>query len=592
MKQLITVYRRALAMLHSEWALCIALVAANTAIGIVQLAEPVLFGRVVDALARGQPTLLLIALWAALGLFSILAGVVVAVAADRLAHRQRLAAMSNAFEHAITLPIGYHAAHGTGTVVRTILAGASSLFGTWLTVLREQISAIVSIIFLVPLAFWMEWRLAILLAVLAVVYAFLNVFVIQRTSRGQAAVESYHVDVSGRVGDVVGNVTVVQSYARLAAEAETMRQTMRQLLAAQYPVLNWWGLLTVLSRAAATITMVAIFALGSWLAAAGEISVGEIVSFVGFAGLLITKLDQLSSFISRLFMEAPTLATYFKLIDQDADLADNPDAGSLLNVQGHVRFDNVSFRYGDGEQGIFNVDLDIAPGQTVALVGPTGAGKTTSIALLQRLRDPDSGRILIDGHDIRDVTLTSLRQSFAVVFQDAGLFNRSIRENISVGRPSADDAELRDAARQAQALDFIAEKPGGFDFVAGERGAALSGGERQRIAIARAILKDAPILILDEATSALDTATEAKIKRALDSLRAGRTTLIIAHRLSTVADADLIVVLDRGRVVERGSFDKLVQADGLFARLVREGDFTQPVPSPSGERTTADAERD
>ena len=183
------------------------------------------------------------------------------------------------------------------------------------------------------------------------------------------------------------------------------------------------------------------------------------------------------------------------------------------------------------------------------MVGPTGAGKTTSIALLQRLRDPDPGRILIDGQDIRDVTLTSLRQSFAVVFQDAGLFNRSIRENIAIGRPTASNDDLTDAARQAQALDFITAKPGGFDFVAGERGAALSGGERQRIAIARAIVKDAPILILDEATSALDTATEGKIKRALDALRAGRTTLIIAHRLSTVSDADLILVMENGRMI-------------------------------------------
>lgn len=581
--QLITVYRRAMSMLRGEWTLCLALIAANTAIGIVQLAEPILFGRVVDALARNQPTTMLIVYWAVLGLFGILGGVIVAVTADRLAHRQRLAAMSDAFEHAITLPISYHADRGTGTVVRTILAGAASLFGTWLTVLREQISAMVSIICLAPVAFWMEWRLAILLAILAALYACLNVFVISRTSQGQAAVEAYHVDVSGRVGDVVGNVTVVQSYARLAAEAEAMRQTMRQLLAAQYPVLNWWGLLTVLSRAAGTITMVAIFAFGSWLAARGEITVGEIVSFVAFAGLLITKLDQLSSFISRLFMEAPTLATYFALVDQRPDLMDRPDAAELNNVKGHVRFEKVSYRYGDGDQGVFDLDLDIASGQTVALVGPTGAGKTTSIALLQRLRDPDSGSILIDGSDIRDITLSSLRHAFAVVFQDAGLFNRSLRENISVGRPGASVEEILDAARRAQALDFIEEKPGGLDFIAGERGAALSGGERQRIAIARAILKDAPILILDEATSALDTGTESQIKRALDELRRGRTTLIIAHRLSTVANADLIVVLERGRIVERGRFDDLVAEGGLFARLVREGDFTQPRKPNTGQ---------
>jgi ATP-binding cassette subfamily B protein len=209
-------------------------------------------------------------------------------------------------------------------------------------------------------------------------------------------------------------------------------------------------------------------------------------------------------------------------------------------------------------------------------VGPTGAGKTTTLALLQRLRSPDLGRILIDGQDIEDVTLNSLRHQVAVVFQDAGLFNRSIAENIRIGRPDASDAEVEEAARMAEAHDFIARKPGGYQFVIGERGASLSGGERQRIAIARAILKNAPILILDEATSALDVETESRIKRALDRLRQGRTTFIIAHRLSTVADADMILVLDAGRIVERGTFRELVAQQGLFAHLVAEGGFSVP----------------
>jgi glucan exporter ATP-binding protein len=574
--KLLEVYRRALSMLRGEWRLCLAMVLANAAIGFVQLAEPVLFGKVVDALSRNQPTGTLILIWAVLGIFSISASVIIAILADRLAHRQRLAAMSDAFEHAITLPISYHADRGTGAVVRTILAGASSLSGTWLTVLREQISALTSIIFLAPLAFWMEWRLAMMLAFLAILYAVLNVLVIRRTSRLQAEVETYHGDIAGRVGDVVGNVTVVQSYTRFAAEATAMRNAMRQLLDAQYPVLTWWGLLNVLSRGAATITMVSIFAYGSYLAAAGEISVGEIVSFIGFAGLLITKLDQLSSFVSRLFLEAPTLATYFALRDQRPELREADDACPLGEVDGHVIFEDVSFRYGDGEQGVFNVSFDIPPGKTVALVGPTGAGKTTLMALLQRLRDPDEGRIRVDGKDIRTITLSSLRGALGVVFQDSGLFNRSIEENIRVGRPSATAEEVAQATQLAQASAFIAAKPGAMSFVAGERGASLSGGERQRIAIARALLKDAPILILDEATSALDSGTEAQIKKALDHLRANRTTFIIAHLLSTVADADLILVLDRGRIVERGSFAELADAGGLFAQLVAHGSFTKP----------------
>ncbi len=202
---------------------------------------------------------------------------------------------------------------------------------------------------------------------------------------------------------------------------------------------------------------------------------------------------------------------------------------------------------------------------------------------MQRFRAPEAGRILIDGQDIADVTMASLRSAISIVFQDAGLFNRSIGENIRIGKPEATDAQVAHAAKLAEAHDFISVKPGGYGFVIGERGASLSGGERQRIAIARAILKDAPILILDEATSALDAETEAKIKRALDTLRKGRTTFVIAHRLSTVADADQIIVLDHGKIVERGCFTELAKGNGLFARLVAEGGFTIP-------RTTGDAE--
>jgi ATP-binding cassette subfamily B protein len=484
--------------------------------------------------------------------------------------------MGQAFERAITLPIGYLAERGSGAMIRTILAGADSLFGTWLTFMREQLAAMVSVVCLMPAAIAMNWRLAALLATLAIVYAILNMLVVYRTSEGQAAVDRYHTDVSGRVGDVIGNAPVVQSYARLSTEASALRGLMSQLLAAQYPVLTWWGLLNVLTRAASTITIVAVFAVGANLASSGEVSVGEIVSFVGFAFLLIGKLDQLSGFIARIFMQVPTLASFFELLDASVATTERPNAKPLDRIDGHVRFEGVTFRYGDGTHGVFDLDFEAKPGQTVALVGPTGAGKSTAVALVQRLRDPEAGRILLDGQDIRDTTLKSLRHAIAVVFQDSGLFNRAIGENIRVGRPHATEAEIEHAARLAEAHDFIVRKPGGYTFQAGERGASLSGGERQRIAIARAILKDAPILILDEATSALDTATEAKIKRALDTVRRGRTTFIIAHRLSTVATADLILVFDQGRIVERGTFRSLVAEGGHFARLVAEGGFTQP----------------
>ena len=291
---------------------------------------------------------------------------------------------------------------------------------------------------------------------------------------------------------------------------------------------------------------------------------------------MIGKLDLLSGFAVRIFQYAPTLRSFFDLLDATEGVREKPDAKPLERRCRQCPLRGRHLPLQEQRPGRVRRQLRAPAGKTVALVGPTGAGKTTTLALLQRLRAPDSGRILVDGVDIADVTLGSLRHNIAVVFQDAGLFNRSIAENIRVGRPDATDAEVEQAARLAEAHEFIAKKPEGYQFVIGERGASLSGGERQRLAIARAILKDAPILILDEATSALDVETEGKIKRALDRLREGRTTFIIAHRLSTVADADTILVLDGGRIVERGTFRELVANKGLFARLVLEGGFIEP----------------
>ncbi|MCB1381627.1 MAG: glucan ABC transporter ATP-binding protein/ permease [Notoacmeibacter sp.] len=575
-------YWRSLVLLGPERWRALALALAGAVIAVVQLAEPVLFGRMIDRLAAGAGAFRLIALWAGLGLFSIAASAVLAVMSDRLAHRARLAALSDAYSRAITLPVAWHAEKGSGQVVRTILSGTDTLFGLWLAVLREQLTMLVSIALMVPAVLAINWRMALVLIALGASYLVLNALVIARTRAGQAAVESHSGKVFGRVGDVIPNVTVVQSYGRFAEEMRAMRAMTGDLLSAQYPVLTWWGLLSVLTRAAATISMVAIFALGAVLVGRGDATVGEIVSFGAFAGLLIGHLDRLSSFVSGMHRRVPALSSFFELADAAGDSPDRADAKVFAGrARGEVRYRDVTYRFGDSESGVHGICFAVGPGRTVALVGPTGSGKTTTLALLQRLRSPQSGTIELDGKDIAGLTLESLRSQIAVVFQEAGLFNRSIADNIRIGKPTVTEAEVVAAARAAEAHDFIMAKPGGYGFVIGERGNALSGGERQRIAIARAILKDAPVLILDEATSALDPLTESRIARAIERLRAGRTTLVIAHRLSTVAHADEILVLDKGRIVERGTFASLEAEGGLFAAMVREGAIVRPEDSPS-----------
>jgi ATP-binding cassette subfamily B protein len=247
---------------------------------------------------------------------------------------------------------------------------------------------------------------------------------------------------------------------------------------------------------------------------------------------------------------------------------DRADAAPLAAPDGAVTFEHVSFAYPGGPPTLDDVSFTARPGSVIALVGQTGAGKSTAMALLQRLWDPTAGRVTIGGQDLRDVTLTSLRRAVGVVFQESLLFNRSIADNLRIGRPGATQAELEHACRQADAHEFILRQPQGYETMVGERGATLSGGQRQRLAIARALLKDSPILILDEATSALDAATEARVSDAMSVLMRGRTTFIIAHRLSTVREADEILVFDAGRIVERGGFHALLAAGGRFSALV------------------------
>lgn len=571
------IYTRTIRLLAGEKGLAILLTAAGVGVAIVQLAEPVLFGQMIDSLAKGTGAFALIGIWAIFGLAGIVVGAGLAIASDRLAHRTRMGALSEAFSRAITLPIGYHAEKGTGAIVRAILSGTDALFMIWLGVLRQQLTALMGVLLLIPTAFSMDWRMALVLLVLGCFYLCANILVIHKTDSGQKAVERVSNSLFSRVGDVLGNVTVVQSYGRFAMEMNELRAMTSALLSAQYPVLTWWGMLTVLTRAAATLTMVGIFCTGAILAARGEITVGKIVSFGAFAGLMVGQLDQLAGFVTNVFRQTPVLRSYFGLMDATSEVSDAAGAKPFAAPPlGDIRFKDVSYRFPGSDQGLSDIDFEVKPGQTVALVGPTGAGKTTCIALLQRLRDPDSGEISIDGRPLREITLASLRDNVATVFQEAGLFNRSIAENIRVGRPDATMEDVIAAAKLAEADEFIERKPGGYDFVIGERGAALSGGERQRIALARAVLKNAPILILDEATSALDPVTEAKIKRAIDKVRHRRTTLIIAHRLSTVSSADLILVFRQGRIVERGSFEELVAQGGLFAQMVSEGAIASP----------------
>jgi ATP-binding cassette subfamily B protein len=452
--------------------------------------------------------------------------------------------------------------------MKTLVSGSDSLFALSLTFFKENLATYIAVVVLLPLSAILNWRLSLILVALVGVFVGVTLFVIRRTQAGQRRAEMAHSQLAGRAQDALGNVVAVQSFGRLKAEAHAFAEIIENVIRHQYPVLNWWALVTVMTRGASTLAVITIVVAGALLHLHGKAQVSDIVSFMGFSTLLIGRLEAAVNFVSALFMRAPGLQDYYDLLDTSSSVPERADAEELAVTHGEVAFEQVGFAYPGGPAILSDVSFVARPGTVTALVGATGAGKSTAMHMLQRLWDPQEGGVLIDGQDLRDVTLDSLRRSIGVVFQESLLFNRSIRENLLVGKQDATQAEIEHACRLAEAHDFIIRQPQGYDTLVGERGVTLSGGQRQRLAIARALLKDAPILILDEATSALDAATEARVSRAMAALMRGRTTFVIAHRLSTVRDADEILVFDNGRIEERGTFDGLIRQGGRFADLV------------------------
>src|SRR6185437_881813 len=564
-------------LLRADARLAVTLALANIGLAFAQFVEPVLFGRIVDRLSGALPDgaaaaarvlAPLIGAWIGFGLFIIAAATLVAWFADRLAHRRRNLVLADFFEHVLQLPLAYHSGAHSGRQMKVMLAGTDTLWWLWVSFFREHFAAFVFIVLLLPASLVLNWRLALPLIGLCVGFTALTVLVMRRAYAMQDAVERHYSDLAETAADALGNVALVQSYARVELEVSSLKSMVNSLLRAQMPVLSWWAVAAVLTRAGTTLTLLIILVVGTYLKLVGLATVGEIVSFMSIAALLIARLEQAVSFANMLFMDAPKLADFFDVLDTVPAVRDRPDAIAPGRLRGLVEFKDVSFSYDGQRPAVAGLSFTALPGERVALVGPTGAGKSTALSLLHRVFDPQSGIVAVDGMDVRDLSLSGLRRDIAVVFQETLLFNRSIADNLRVGKPEASEAQLRDAALRAQAIEFIDRNPQGFEARVGERGRLLSGGERQRLAVARALLKDPPILILDEATSALDPLTEARLNMALDEVMKGRTTFVIAHRLCTIRNATRILVFREGRIVETGTFDELIRQGGFFAELV------------------------
>jgi ATP-binding cassette, subfamily B, beta-glucan exporter len=575
---MLSLYARVLGLLGDKKGVGILLAVANVMLAIAGFAEPILFGKIIDTLTNAQNAgtdglfsrlLPLMGAWVGFGLFTIAAGVVVALYADRLAHQRRLAVITHYFEHVLELPLAFHTSTHSGRVLKVMLEGSNSMCWLWLGFFREHCGALIALLVLLPFTVFLNWRLGLLLVLLLVLFAVMTVFVLRRTETLQGSVERYHSTLAEHASDALGNVPVIQSFTRNEAEIRSLHGIIQNLLNAQIPVLSWWAFVNMATRASSTLTVTAIFLFGTVLYLQGMASIGEIVTFMSLATMLIGRLEQSVGFINGLFLQAPKIRDFFDVLDTTPSVASRMSARDAGKLAGAVVFDAVSFSYDGLRSALQDVSFSIRSGMNVALVGATGSGKSTTLGLLHRAFDPQSGAIRIDGTDIRDFTLASLRRNIGVVFQEPMLFARSIRDNLRVGRTDASDEEILVALERAQASSFIARQLDGLSTIIGERGRSLSGGERQRLSIARALLKDPPILILDEATSALDAATEQKLQLALEEVMKGRTTFTIAHRLATIRKADLILVFDQGRIVETGTFEELVAKGERFAELAK-----------------------
>ena len=375
----------------------------------------------------------------------------------------------------------------------------------------------------------------------------------------------------GRMYDTLeqtlSGLPVVKAFAMEEARDARFREDTSRILAATISMTWAQFRFKILVGLATALGTSALIYVGAHDVMSGRITVGTILVFLAYLASLYGPLEAIAYTSTTVHEAAGSARRVLEVLDADPEVAERPDARPLRAVRGHVRYQGVSFAYEPGRPVLHEVSLEARPGQVLAIVGATGAGKSTLVSLLPRFFDPDRGTVSIDGQDLRELDLHGVRSAVSLVLQESFLFPISLAENIAYGRPGADRSEIEAAAEAANAHQFITDLPEGYDTVVGERGATLSGGERQRVAIARALLKDAPILILDEPTSALDAETEGQLLGALDNLMAGRTTLIIAHRLSTIRGADRIVVLEHGRVVEEGSHDALLHREGIYARL-------------------------
>lgn len=565
--------RRLWRYLWQDWRLLLAILVALVLVSLSRAYGPALIGRAIDEYISvsdrsglAQTMFLLLGVYA-LGWIGLVAQIrLMGVVSQRLLKRMR----GDIFEHVQRLDLGYFAGQGTGDLMSRLVNDIDTIGNLFSQSLTQALGSVFSLVGVIIAMFVLEWRLAIAtLLILPLMFATTSFF--SRQSRALFRVTRQTLgQLSSTLEEGLSSVREAQAFVRTA---QNMQQFERDNVAnrdANVQAARVTAAFSPTMDVLSTIAKAIVAGVGGWMAFNNLATVGLVVAFINYTDQFFRPVQQISSLYTQMQSAFAASERVFGLLDTHPAVADRPDARSLSALEGGVEFEEVTFSYEGGPPTLKGLSLEVDPGETVAIVGPTGAGKSTLVNLIGRFYDVSDGAVRIDGKDVRSILLHSLREQIGEVPQDSFLFARSITDNIRYGKPDASLAEVIAAAKTARAHNFIQELPEGYQTQLTERGRSLSQGQRQLLCIARAVLADPKILILDEATSSIDTRTERLLQSAIDKLLEGRTSLVIAHRLSTVRNADQIVVLAGGQIVEQGPHAELITLGGLYAGLYQQ----------------------